>query len=95
MELKRQRDQLSAKIEDRQPSKPQPSARAIASQVWQLDRILTSAPATTVRHVLKQLIDTIRLDFEPAGRDGRGKRYKFAGGVIRLLAQELQPVTAL
>ncbi len=55
--------------------------------MWELDQILANAPATTVRHVLAQLIDNIRLDFREVAATQRGRRYEFAGGTIHLKRQ--------
>jgi len=87
--IKRQREQLAATLEDEPAAKRQPSAKAIAAKLWELDRILATAPPTTVRHVLRQFIDHIRLEFEPIGESQRRRRFRFAGGVIRLSSQEV------
>lgn len=90
--MKRERDQLAAKIEATPAPKPLPSARAIASKLWELDRILTNAPATAVRHALNQLIDHVRLDFLPGPKTRRGQAFRFAGGLIKLRVQDVKPL---
>jgi hypothetical protein len=72
-----------------------PSAKAIAAKVWELDRILREAPATTVRHALAQIVECIRLDFVPIKTNYHGQSYRFAGGTIQLRAEAVQQGTAL
>lgn len=90
--LKRQRDQLAETVDVSPKPKRLPSAKAIAAKIWELDRVLSEAPATTVRHVLRQLIEEIRLDFDFVGETRKGKSYRFTGGVMRLLPQTVQPL---
>jgi DNA invertase Pin-like site-specific DNA recombinase len=93
--LKHERDQLIDVIEAKPATKPLPSAKAIAARLWELDRILAKAPATTVRHTLSQFIDHIRLDFKPLGKSFRGNAYRFTGGMILLRTQADNPGTGV
>jgi site-specific DNA recombinase len=90
--LKDQRSKAAATLDVRPAKSRQVTAKAIAAKVWELDRILATAPATTVRHSLTQLIDHIRLDFREAGISKRGRRFEFVGGLMRLRSEEIQPL---
>lgn len=84
MALKRQREQLAETLSPQPSTSRQQSAKAIASKLWELDQILATAPPTAVRHVLRQFIDHIRLDFEPASNSTQRQRFQFIGGEVRL-----------
>jgi hypothetical protein len=94
--MKGERDQLET-VSNTAPAPKRPqSAKAIASKIWELDRILRGAPAATVRHALTQLVDHIRLDFEPKIGASRTRRsYRFVGGTIQFTSQKEKPGTAL
>lgn len=88
LELKRQRAKLAATISP--PSKPLPSAKAIADKMWELERILREAAPATVRDALAQFVDHIRLDFNPVKTNYAGQSYRFAGGTIQLRTKGVQ-----
>jgi hypothetical protein len=94
--LKRQRDELAKSIEAAPTPEAPPSAKALASRIWELDRILAKAAPAVVREALRQLIAEIRLDFRPAGVNKRGRRFEFTGGVMLLLPEAYQhPLSAI
>jgi hypothetical protein len=83
--LKDRRAQLAATAEP--SAKRLPSAKAIAARLWELDRILAEAPATTIRAALAEFVSEIRLDFEELPGNYRGRRFGFVGGTIRFCTE--------
>ena len=76
--MKEKREKLGAYVAEQEPSKrPQPSAKALANKLWEIDRIMREASPVIVRNTLRQIVDDIRLDFEFANTTPRGyKRYR-------------------
>jgi DNA repair exonuclease SbcCD ATPase subunit len=60
-------------------------AKAVASQLWQLDDVLRTERPSVVRHALSQVIDHIDLNYEQieSTKSGR-RRFRFSGGTMYL-----------
>jgi len=66
------------------PQSPQVDAKRIASQVWQLDDVLKSAPASEARAALSSIVERIDLDFVEGKKTGRGQAFQFSGASMKL-----------
>jgi site-specific DNA recombinase len=91
LRLKSRRQSLESQLRP-QVKKDVADARAIAKQIWELDRICREASPAAVRMALSGLIDHVVLDFEPDIVNPKKQRFLFAGGEIRLRPkEEVQP----
>jgi site-specific DNA recombinase len=66
------------------PEKPQLNAKQVASQVWQLDEVLRSAPASDVRASLSKIVDRIDLSFVKGKKTRRGQAFQLVGAEMSL-----------
>jgi len=84
-QLGRERDAAAAELKSIVPPKsPLLDARRIAEQVWQLDDVLRSAPASEARAALSRIVERIDLDFVEGKKTHRGQAFQFAGASMQL-----------
>jgi DNA invertase Pin-like site-specific DNA recombinase len=80
--LKARRELMADEVAHSNPRKQPPSAKEIAAKLWQLDQELRTASPTTVRHLLKQILQEVRLDFEMVRQTAKRKYHRCRGGTV-------------
>jgi site-specific DNA recombinase len=90
LDLQAQREALEAKLEIIPATKKQPTAKAIAAQLWALDEVLRKGSPATIRQALSQLVNRIELNFVD-GIQGKRVTNKVSGGCICCINSAISP----
>jgi DNA invertase Pin-like site-specific DNA recombinase len=82
--LKREREALANDIRQPRPVPPDYNPKEVAQEVWRLADALERSDPAEVRQFLSRIVSRIELEFEPGKRHGRGQKYDFVRGTVKV-----------
>jgi site-specific DNA recombinase len=82
--LKRERGALTEDFKQPRLVPPDYDPKEVAKEVWRLADALERSDPAEVRQFLSRIVSRIELEFQPGKRHGRGQKYEFVRGTVKV-----------
>jgi DNA invertase Pin-like site-specific DNA recombinase len=89
--LKRDRATLAEGLKRQPPAQPDVDPKEVAQELWRLGDALERSDPAEVRQFLSRIVSRIELEFQPGKRHGRGQKYEFVRGTVKICPKACPP----